>query len=336
MGTVRVALLASILALIVTVRPGTAQPAPATWRVSAGAETPDHAIQLQDYFPRTITINAGDTVTWTKNTTLPHTVHFLSGAKSLRVALPQEDGKVLLNPLVWNPQGGQTYDGAGIAASGFLGEEKGLQYKLTFTKPGTYKYECAIHPGMSGTVVVLGPGDKVPATQTEYDAAAAGQVAQSLDLGKRLLASGTPSVGKTARGTEYGIFLKGSSPARISLMRFGPRTITIKVGDTVRWETRDLFDPHTVTFAGSDVVPSWEIYVPQSQGPPKAYLNLKAAAPAGGSIHEGNGFYGSGRLAPLAAPGPRSYSLTFTKPGTYTYWCAVHVPQGMQGTVVVQ
>ena len=341
MRTLRAVLLTSVVvlmvtALLVTAQRGTAQPAPTAWKVSIGGETPDHVVQLMDYFPRTITINAGDTITWTKSTLLPHTVHFLSDAKPPAIVLPQGDGRFFFNPLVRNPQGGQTYDGTGIAASGWLGDEKGLQYSLTFTKAGTYKYVCVIHTGMSGNVVVLGRGKKVPTIQAAYDEAAAKQVAQTLDLGKRLLASGKSSVRRGSSGTEYTIFLKSSSAAHVNLMRFAPETITVKVGDTVRWETRDTFDPHTVTFAGSDQVPPWEISEAQPQGPPKVYRNLKAAAPAGGPIHEGNGFYGSGRLAPLGAPGPTAYSLTFTKPGTYTYWCAIHAPQGMRGAVVVQ
>ena len=28
-------------------------------------------------------------------------------------------------------------------------------YSVTFPNPGTYTYHCAIHPGMTGTVVVI-------------------------------------------------------------------------------------------------------------------------------------------------------------------------------------
>ena len=118
-------------------------------------------------------------------------------------------------------------------------------------------------------------------------------------------------------------------------MRFAPETITVKAGDTVQWSNRDAFEPHTVTFAGSEQVPPYHFPEPQSQGPPKEYFNRKAAAPVGGPSHDGTGFYGSGRLAQVIAPGTHTYSLTFTKPGTYTYWCVLHVPEGMRGTVVV-
>ncbi len=37
---------------------GSAQPAPRIWKVAIGGETPDHAIQAQNYFPRMITIDA--------------------------------------------------------------------------------------------------------------------------------------------------------------------------------------------------------------------------------------------------------------------------------------
>lgn len=61
----------------VYVATGTAQPLGAHWNVAIGGETSDHAIQAQDYSPRTLTVHAGDSITWTKATLRPHTVHFL-------------------------------------------------------------------------------------------------------------------------------------------------------------------------------------------------------------------------------------------------------------------
>jgi len=91
--------------------PGRAQPAGTTWKVLVGADTPDHALQGQDFYPRTITINVGDTITWTKNVVLEHTVSFLSGAKPPLPFTPQPDQRVLVTPSVAFPQGGKTYDG---------------------------------------------------------------------------------------------------------------------------------------------------------------------------------------------------------------------------------
>jgi len=326
------------LALMVMAASGAAQPAPVTWKVAIGGETPDHAIQAQDFFPRTITINAGDTITWSKATLLPHTVHFLAGARSPDIVMPEKDGKLLFNPLVINPQGGKTYDGTRIAASGFLPEQKGLQYSLTFTKPGRYTYVCAIHPGMAGTVVVQPAGTKIPEFQAQYDAAAAKQLAQVLAEGKRLLAAAKLTKRKASKGTVYISSLAGSRDAHISFMRFAPETITVRAGDTVQWDMRDAYEIHTMTFPGPAVPPEFVIPQPQPQGPPKVYFNPKAMTPLAGP-HKGNEFYNSGVLTPPPAPeGPHTYSLTFTKPGTYTYWCVVHVPEGMKGmkgTVIV-
>jgi plastocyanin len=231
----------STLALMVTAGMGAAQPAVMTWKVSIGGETPDHAVQAMDFFPRAITITAGDTITWTKTTLHPHTVHFLSEAESPHEVVPQKDGKLLFNPVIANPQGGKTYGGTGIAASGFMPWQVGLQYSLTFTKPGTYAYVCAIHPGMTGTVTALPKGAKPPSTQAQYDAASAKVLADELAKGTAALAAMKPTMTKSGTRTTYGIPMTGVAPAYISFMRYPPGTITVKVGDTVRWDMTDRF-----------------------------------------------------------------------------------------------
>ena len=70
--------------------------------------------------PGTITVKAGDTVTWTQKDSAPHTVTATSGP--------------------------EMFD------SGTL--NKGQTFSHTFTKPGTYEYQCSIHPSMRGTVIV--------------------------------------------------------------------------------------------------------------------------------------------------------------------------------------
>ena len=49
---------------------------------------------------------------------------------------------------------GGTWDGTGFHSSGSANALGDFFYKLTFTKAGTYKYECLIHPDMLGTVKV--------------------------------------------------------------------------------------------------------------------------------------------------------------------------------------
>ncbi len=72
--------------------------------------------------------------------------------------------QMIFNPKVAFPSGGATYDGSGFVNSGLLflrvppGSQKPPTYSLTFTKPGTYEYDCLLHPGMDGTVTVLPAG----------------------------------------------------------------------------------------------------------------------------------------------------------------------------------
>jgi len=70
--------------------------------------------------PGTTTVKAGETVVWTQKDSAPHTVTSISGPES--------------------------FD------SGTL--NKGQTFSQTFTTPGTYKYQCSIHPTMRGTILV--------------------------------------------------------------------------------------------------------------------------------------------------------------------------------------
>jgi LPXTG-motif cell wall-anchored protein len=59
-------------------------------------------------------------------------------------------------------------------------------------------------------------------------------------------------------------------------------------------------------------------------------LNPMSSFPVGGPTYDGTGFVGSGILDGVGA----SFSLTFTKAGTYNYVCLLH--PGMNGRVAVQ
>jgi plastocyanin len=313
---------------------GIAQPSETTWKVTIGGETPDHRIQAQLFAPSTITIDAGDTVTWTMGAAFDHTVTFLGASRPPDLFIPENNRKLLLNPLVALPQGLKTYTGKGVANSGVL-MEKGKSYSLTFTKAGSYAYVCMLHPGMAGTVVVQPAGSPLPMNQAAYDKRGAQQVAAAIAKGQALLASAKVTRSKGAKGTVYTSPMVGSLASHASVIGFAPEMITVKAGDTVRWVMKDPIELHTVTFSGREPTPEFLLPEPQPKGPPKFYFNSKGVYPAGGPVQKGDGLYNSGFMN-LNSRGPRTYSLTFTKPGTYTYWCVVHVPQGMKGVVNVQ
>ncbi len=309
-----IALAVAMLGALPSMTAHAAQPA-RTWHVVAGGATPDSAVTNMSFYPSTITIDVGDSVTWTIQGDA-HTVSFLSGA-------PQPSP---LDPASQAPAGGTTYDGTGIVSSGIIPPVPGHNtYTLTFTKAGTFGYACLIHPGMVGTVIVQPAGTPYPMTQAQYDEAAAVASQQDLAAGVTAMNTATTTTSKNANGSTNYQVLTGTSAGRASVMRFLPNTLTISVGDSVTWTNPDMMDPHTVTFAPDGKYPE--------------FPSPQAFAPAGGSTYDGSTFTNSGLIMPMGSPAvpgtTESYTLTFTKPGVYTYHCLLHDSLGMIGKIRV-
>jgi amicyanin len=95
---------------------------------AAPARGANHAVTIADFAfsPATLTITAGDTVTWTNEDAMIHTATSVDGA----------------------------FD------SGDL--DQGDDYSLTFTTPGTYDYLCTPHPSMTGRIVVVAATNPAP------------------------------------------------------------------------------------------------------------------------------------------------------------------------------
>jgi plastocyanin len=91
----------------------------------------DVTISGFSFSPRTVTVRVGDTVTWTNDDAQAHTA--TSGS-------------------AWN---------TGDIASG-------RSESITFRTAGTYDYICAIHPTMTGRVVVRAAGATAPPTDTAF------------------------------------------------------------------------------------------------------------------------------------------------------------------------
>lgn len=126
------------------------------------------------------------------------------------------------------------------------------------------------------------------------------------------------------------VVLNGGSVKDSSVVSnsFRPRTIDIAVGDTVTWRFLAPWTIHTVTFLSGVQPPQ-----PVVQEGGKTYHNPEIFFPVGGKTYDGTGVANSG-----VPPDPTkafSYSLTFTKAGTFNYLCLLHGP-GMGGTVVVK
>jgi plastocyanin len=134
------------------------QTGPVTWTVLVGGQGemeqqpmgPMGAWQFMRFYPDSITVNVGDTIVWKYNAAEPHTVTFPKSGDQVPVLAIPEGGssqRMLFNPPAILAQGGASYDGTALAGSGQMGggPQFPTEYKLTFTRPGTYDYSCAFH-----------------------------------------------------------------------------------------------------------------------------------------------------------------------------------------------
>lgn len=86
----------------------------------ADAESPT-AVTIDNFTfnPKTLTVKAGTTVTWSNKDDIPHGIASANNAFKRSQALDTDDS-----------------------------------YSFKFTTPGSYVYFCYIHPNMTGTIVV--------------------------------------------------------------------------------------------------------------------------------------------------------------------------------------
>lgn len=289
---------------------------PVTWTANVGASSVDGAYQGLAFYSASMTINVGDSIAWTIKSTNPHTITLLGAGQ----ATPPPPA-----PANLAPTGGTTYDGSTLTSSGLSPITS--VYKLTFTKVGTFKVYCLIHqPEMFETITVRPAGTPYPTTQAQYSADGATKSAADVAsaLGSLLAFPFTSGGTQVAAGIAPG--LVGAMPSTATVLRFvnGPSanaTVTVPVGGTVTWSNESNNEPHTITFgiAGQPFPTTLNNFGPQ----------------IGGSTYDGSAVTSSGVLPPV--PGINTYSLQFTKAGTYTYRCLIHDDDsGMIGTVVVR
>lgn len=282
-----------------------------TWKVMVGEESSSGSIQGMQFLPGEIWIDVGDTVQWTANSMEPHTVSFPDADHP---AVPFD----LTHTYMLTPTPETTisapgqYRNSGIVAT--LADDvlppPASVYRLTFTGPGTYDYICYVHGrAMQGVVHVAPAGTPYPHTQQYYNAEYRAGAAAVIADGEALWSTAR------AAATRHHVYV-GATDDMAMVMRFTRPKVTIKAGETVTfdWGLNRFPVPHTVTIA-PEVAPP---FVPV--GDPSNYQ--------GGPLN-------SGLLMPSLG-GPATWSVTFTKAGTYHYFCAFHDGMGMVGTVVVQ
>jgi len=130
-------------------------------RAGARDEVEELGAEVLDFFPKDLTVRAGDTVVW--GSTFFHTATFVPTPPipDLFIERHQDAGPpmLLLNPLAFAPaKPAAVFDPAQHFNSGLIGPFGGgsFTWALTFERPGTFEYVCVFHHefGMKGTVTV--------------------------------------------------------------------------------------------------------------------------------------------------------------------------------------
>ncbi len=264
----------------VAVSPPLTITADAPWAVPAG-----HNWTFNDFFPRTLTVHGGQTITlavagFHSVTLLPAGVTASSGLRSM--GLLQNDSEDTTR----NPNGtthSQLNLGAGFPIPSGCGSSATpcsftgsspvstgiplagppVPMDVTVNAPvGSYRVICLVHPKMKGWLNVV--ADSVPAT-TPTQAAHRVSSEIAADLGEGWAAENAANVHRSTVDDGVRTWLMsagtGSPDGRVAVDEMLPLNQTIRPGDHVKWISRSVNEIHTVTFPTelhTDILPMCE------------------------------------------------------------------------------
>jgi len=322
-----------MLVLAVLIVPQAVQAA--AWEATVGAQSSDMGRQALAFLANELWIHAGDSITWTFPTPEIHTVTFLKQNTTPQQVRPPRPG-VPGGGCPGTTPDGSGFDGSTCVTSSDLVD--GQTYTVNFPTAGNFKLVCLVHPSMTGAVHVLGLSETLPHDQAFYDHEAGKERTELLSDGSRLEGRGKATAKRTSKdavSTGIGeIVATGGGSHIVSVMRFLPGRTVVHVGDTVEWTNLDPETPHTVTFGiePSNPVPPSAGVTSDSDGA----LHAALSSP-GDSVN--SGFLIAARQdrtglseSPL---GVTRFRVTFTSPGIFDYFCALHDDLGMVARVIV-
>src|SRR2546425_144073 len=128
------------------------------WHAAVGAQTNEKGHQAMAFLPNEIWIHAGDSITWTFDADLSHTVTFLKA---------DQPRPFFLNGCPGFSSDPATFDGSTCVTTPPL--VKGSTFTVNFPVAGNFKLTCLIHSRMTGTIHVFGPSQHLPHGQAFYD-----------------------------------------------------------------------------------------------------------------------------------------------------------------------
>jgi plastocyanin len=304
------------------------------WKAGLGAQSKDMGKQAIAFLPNELWIHAGDSITWTSASGDIHTVSFFIAGQ------PYEDFTVGCPG--FSPSG-TSFNGSTCVSAPPLVD--GQSFTVKFPKAGNYSLICLVHPHMTGVIHVLAANAALPHDQFFYNEQAEKQAHNLLSdadndkehHGHQKMEDMLSAKVMHGNGVAAGIGEMNSTAAgfqSLSVVRFLNGTIEIHAGETVEWSVLDPALPHTITF-GTE---------PANPGPPSPDVTFDAdggrhatlKAP-GDSTH--SGVIGAVPMnqagVPQSPPSIPVFRVTFMKPGTYNYICALHDNLGMVGKVIV-
>lgn len=347
-----------------------------------------HNWAFNDFFPRSLSVASGSTIQFAIEgfhtaTLLPAGVSAAQDEKANGIVRTDGDsgrnangtshtqlnipGLSPTNPSCGTAGAPCTFNGNSVVSSGApFGPPAGPFVVHVTAAPGTYAFNCRIHPGMSGHLTVVPSGGAVtsPAAlaksvhdQVKADVKAGFAAEEKVEHSSHVKnANGTTTWYMTA-GT-------GSPDGHVAVLEFLPLVLGVHPGDTVVWRPKSVNEPHTVTFPGelnSDMLPLCEgkggdtPAVPKEVPPNGPFDFSCGSQPFPDEVE----FGGGNGVRNLTAPGQISDSGVFATrserhafglpqgslfsrwsvsfagatPGTYTYICQIHA--GMVGTITV-
>jgi plastocyanin len=268
------------------------------WHATVGAQSGDGAVQALAFLPNNMTVDAGDSITWTFPTDEVHTVTFP------------------------------------FANSGTL--KDGQTFSTTFSTAGDFAFKCLIHPHMTGTVHVQAAGASYPHDQGFYDRTGKDEAQDLIDAGHKDVASERADTVRDRIAVIVGaahsddlVTIPGGGEQTYMIARFLPSKRELRSGETLTWTAGDFGTPHTVTF-GASPSPSANPNPIGLTGPGE-HTTLTAPYPVLGS----GATVSSGFLGAFAGTQGTTFSVTFSAPGTYYYYCELHKDLGMIGAITV-
>jgi plastocyanin len=297
-----------------------------------------------DFYPRKVTIAKGDHIRFKWTTGFGDVIFVPKGDDPVPFALPSgtvADAKDEAGADMWfngqpnlapnmpglSPQGGKVVDGSKVVSSGFALDGPQKPWKVRFPKAGTYRFSSVFHPTKKLTVVVKRNDRGVPGKKADKRRLAK-QVKAGGKLAKKLAAFDGPA-GNVVRA--------GNDAKGVAQIAFFPAKKTVKVGDTVKFEmSKDSIEIHNIAFGPKPYLDSKPFLGPVLNPFVVYRSDAPGTAVSFDGANHGNGYFNTGVLdAQPATPFPSEDSVTFTKAGTYSYYCAVH-GNDMAGEIVVQ